>query len=208
VLHFRHRPFGFCCSEWDVGIFSRASIHTSWYVPGNNSDHADWHVLRRRPLGCGLCNSGLIKYFICTNHNDSESYNPLQVQNMSTFSESVGSLTDTLANLNPPWALPGTLVLGGIGICYVVFRQSGLPLPPGPSISWLGLSGKDSVKMPQAYAWLVFADWQKKFGRSSGLVKISALSVSISISRGRDLCERFPESTAGRQFCRGSFRSS
>ncbi|KAJ7209578.1 cytochrome P450 [Mycena pura] len=83
---------------------------------------------------------------------------------MSTFSESVRSLTDTLANLNPPWALPGTLVLGGIGICYVVLRQSGLPLPPGPSISWLDLSGKGNVKMPQAYAWLVFADWQKKFG--------------------------------------------
>ncbi|KAF7356658.1 O-methylsterigmatocystin oxidoreductase [Mycena venus] len=84
---------------------------------------------------------------------------------MSSSNFTVEALTDTLANLDlKPWALPGSLVVGGLGVCYLVFRQSGLPLPPGPTISWFGLGGKTSVKMPQAYAWLVFADWQKKFG--------------------------------------------
>lgn len=77
---------------------------------------------------------------------------------MSAFT--IEALTDALAS---PWALPGTLAVGGV--CYLVFRRGGLPLPPGPTISWFGLGGKDAVNMPQAYAWLVFADWQKKFGQ-------------------------------------------
>ncbi|KAF8183898.1 cytochrome P450 [Mycena galopus ATCC 62051] len=52
----------------------------------------------------------------------------------------------------------------GFSACYLVLQRRGLPLPPGPTISWLGLGGKDAAKMPQAYAWLVFADWQKEFG--------------------------------------------
>lgn len=73
----------------------------------------------------------------------------------------VSTLTDVLAT---PWALPGTLVVSGLGVVYLVFRRSyANPLPPGPTISWFG--GKNTVKMPQAYAWLVFADWQQKFGQ-------------------------------------------
>ncbi|KAJ7876809.1 cytochrome P450 [Mycena leptocephala] len=82
---------------------------------------------------------------------------PVFHTDMSAFT--IEALTDALAS---PWALPGTLVVGGV--CYLVFRRGGLPLPPGPTISWFGLGGKDAVNMPQAYAWLVFADWQKKFG--------------------------------------------
>ncbi|KAK7030676.1 O-methylsterigmatocystin oxidoreductase [Favolaschia claudopus] len=90
---------------------------------------------------------------------------------MSTLTlESLSNtLKDFLAkwdiNVDSPWAIPGTLVVGGgLTLYFLVFRRKRLPLPPGPKISWFGLGGKDSVKMPQAYAWLVFADWQKKFG--------------------------------------------
>ncbi|KAJ6493612.1 cytochrome P450 [Mycena vitilis] len=72
-------------------------------------------------------------------------------------------ITDALAS--EPWALPGTLIVGGLGVCYLVFKfrriRDGRRRPPGPSLSWFR---KDTVKMPTAYAWLVFADWQKRFG--------------------------------------------
>ncbi|KAF7355981.1 O-methylsterigmatocystin oxidoreductase [Mycena venus] len=74
----------------------------------------------------------------------------------NTLAPFTQTATDTMT-----WTFLGTLIVGGV---YYVFRRDGLPLPPGPTVSWFGLGGKGTVKMPQEYAWLVFADWQKQFG--------------------------------------------
>ncbi|KAJ6604989.1 cytochrome P450 [Mycena sp. CBHHK59/15] len=80
---------------------------------------------------------------------------------LGDFNLSHLTLGDALAS---PWPLAAGALLGGLGVYYFVFRRKSESLPPGPTISWLGLGGKNAIKMPQAYAWLVFADWQKKFG--------------------------------------------
>ncbi|KAF7302033.1 O-methylsterigmatocystin oxidoreductase [Mycena indigotica] len=73
---------------------------------------------------------------------------------------SLDSLQDIFRN---NWILPGAAVATGLGVVLylVVGPHSRRPLPPGPEISWFSRNG---VVMPTAYAWLTFAEWQKKFG--------------------------------------------
>lgn len=48
-------------------------------------------------------------------------------------------------------------------------RRRGLPLPPGPEASWLG-----TVKAPQSYPWLTYAQWNAIYGKFHPLKLILA----------------------------------
>ncbi|KAK7013825.1 O-methylsterigmatocystin oxidoreductase [Favolaschia claudopus] len=81
---------------------------------------------------------------------------------VENLAHSLSSLKESISYDTIPCIVVGSAVVGA-GY-YAVFTGTGLPLPPGPTVSWFGLGGKRTTKMPHEYSWLVFSEWQKRFG--------------------------------------------